>query len=328
MHAFYATAPGFENAHYSDAPTPQPKDGETLVKLEASSLNHLDLWVARGHPSYSVHYPQVLGSDGSGILEETGQRVALFSGTWCGQCDACSQGLTSSCDATQTLGAQRDGTHADYVALPRQNVVPTTLKPGKAACLSVAAVTAYHMLKRADLKPGQTVLVWGAASAVGSFGIQIAKAMGAEVITTASTDKVARAEKTFGVPVVDYKTQDVAAEVLTRTSERGADVVLELVGPATWPASMKSVRKGGAIVTAGAVSGPDVTVPLRWLYSNQVRFIGSKQGSIDEFRQVLKWTEESVIEPVIDSTYPLADAKKAYEKLEAGKAFGKIVLTR
>ncbi|MBI4360681.1 zinc-binding dehydrogenase [Candidatus Micrarchaeota archaeon] len=328
MKAFAAKAPGLENCGYMDLPEPKPQNGEVLVKLDASALNHLDLWIARGHPSYKTQYPRVLGSDGAGILEETGARVALFSSTFCGKCDACLRGLTSSCDVTTTLGAQRDGTHAEYVSVPKPNAVPTTLDPQKAGSLSVAAVTAYHMLKRAELKAGQSVLVWGAASSVGSYAIQIAKHLECKVITTASTEKKGHAEKRFGVPVIDYKTEDVSERVRELTQGRGVDVVVELVGPATWNASMPSVRKGGAIVTCGAVSGPDVVVPLRWLYSNQIRFIGSKQGTLEEFKQVIRWAEEGAIEPVIESTYPLSEAKKAFQQLSEGKGFGKIVLTR
>lgn len=328
MKAFAAQAQGLENCNFADLPEPTPQNGEVLVQLEASALNHLDLWIARGHPSYKINYPRVLGSDGAGRLNETGERVALFSSTFCGKCDACQRGLTSSCDVTTTLGAQRDGTHAEYIAVPKQNAVPTTLDAKKAGSTSVAAVTAHHMLSRADVKPGQTVLVWAAASSVGSFAVQIAKHFGCKVITTASTEKKGHAEKRFGVPVIDYKTEDVSGRVRELTQGRGVDVVVELVGPATWSASMQSVRKGGAIVTCGAVSGPEVVVPLRWLYSNQIRFIGSKQGTLDEFKQVLRWAEEGVIEPVIESTYPLSEAKKAYEQLTEGKGFGKIVLTR
>ncbi len=339
MHAFAAFSPGLENCRYAELPGPATLQGQTVVKLEASALNHLDLWIARGHPSYSVQYPHVLGSDGAGTLEtdlphrglKKGDRVVILPLLFCGQCDACLRGLVGSCDKTGTIGVQPWGTHAEFTAVPEQNVFPIRrLSFEHAASLPVGALTAMHMLRRAEAKTGQTVLVWGASSSVGSYGIQIAKHVGAQVITTASGDKVERAAKVFGpdVAVIDYKKEDVGKRVKELTGGKGADAVMEIVGPATWKASMESVRKGGCIVTCGAVSGGEVTVPLRWLYSNQVRFIGSKQGTPDEFRQVLEWAEADIIRPVIESRYALHDAKTAFEQLDRGEAFGKIVLTR
>lgn len=334
MKAFAATASGVEHCAYTELPDPKPKDGETLVKLEASALNHLDVWIARGHPSYGTRtYPHVLGSDGAGVLEETGETVALFSGVSCGTCDACKRGLTSSCgsetfNAGQTIGVQRWGTHAEFISVPAQNAVPTTLEPEKAGCLSIGAVTAYAMLQKAGVRKGDRVLVWGASSSVGSFGIQIAKHLGASVITTASTAKKEHAEKIFGVPVIDYKTEDVAKRMRELTGGNGADAILDIVGPATMATNLNAVRKGGAIVCVGAISGGEVTIDLRKLYANQIRVIGSRHGTPDQFKRVLRWAEEGIIEPVIESTYPLSQAKKAFDQLAQGKAFGKIVLTR
>lgn len=339
MHAFAAFSPGLENCRYAELPDPVALQGQTTVKLEASALNHLDLWIARGHPSYNVQYPHVLGSDGAGILQtdipqrglKKGDRVVILPSLYCGECDACLRGLVGSCDKSGTIGAQPWGTHAEFTCVPEKNVFAIrNLSFEQAASLPIGGLTAMHMLRRADVKAGQSVLVWGAASSVGSYGIQIAQQLGANVITTASGDKVERAAKTFGadVAVIDYKKEDVGKRVKELTGGKGVDAIMEIVGPATWKASMESVRKGGCIVTCGAVSGGDVTVPLRWLYSNQIRFIGSKQGTPDEFKQVLEWAEDGKIKPVIGSTYPLSDAKAALGQLARGEGFGKTVLRR
>ncbi len=333
MNAFAAFSPGLETCRFADVPNPQATAGCVLVKLEASALNHLDLWIAQGHPSYGMRtYPHVLGSDGAGTVVTPGplegKRVAVFSGIHCGHCPSCKAGLAGSCDSGQTIGVQRWGTHAEYVAVPEQNAVPTTLEADEAACLSVAAVTAWHMLKQAGVTKGQTVLIWGAASGVGSFAIQMARHFGAYVITTASGDKVGKAEKQFNVPIIDYKTEDVAGRVKELTGGNGADVVMEIVGPATWKSSMDSVRKGGTIVSCGAVSGPDVTLPLRELYSRQIRIIGARHGSLDEFNEVLRMAEEGKIRPVIESRFPLSETKGAFDQLARGEGFGKTVLTR
>lgn len=333
MNAFAAFSPGLENCRFADVPNPTPKDGQVLVNLEASALNHLDLWIARGHPSYGTReYPHVLGSDGAGIVMSDGplkgRRVALFSGLHCSSCPSCRRGLAGSCNAGKTVGVQTEGTHAEQIAIPEQNAVPTNLDAEKAACLSVAGVTAWHMLKNARVKKGDKVLVWGAASGVGSFATQMAKHLGAEVITTAAAEKVAWAEKQFKVPVIDYKTKDVASAVKAWSGNEGVDAVLEIVGPATWKASMNSVRKGGTIASCGAVSGSEVTLPLRELYSRQIRIVGARHGSVEEFKEVLALTETGKIKPVIGSKYPLFQAKDALDQLARSEAFGKIVLTR
>ncbi len=337
MKAFVAQKPGLENAILADVPAPVPRNGEVLVRLHASSLNHLDLWLARGHPSYPLRYPQILGSDGAGTVEaagpgtdaEVGQSVVVSPLFFCGRCDACRRGLVGSCDFSETLGAHRPGTHAEYVAVPKDHVFPIhALSFEQAACLPVAATTALHMLKAADVQTGQTVLVWAASGSVGSFAIQIAKKWGANVLTTAGTEKVDLAAKTYGIPVIDYQKTDVGAAVRQMTSGRGVDAVLEFVGPATWRQSARAIRKGGTIVTCGAVSGPAVELDLRWLHSNQIRIVGTKQGTPEEFRQVRDWAEKGELRPVIGSRYPLSAAQSAFDELEKSRQFGKIVLTR
>src|SRR3989338_7358780 len=177
MKALFATNPGLENVQFGELPTPTPGTGEVLVRLGASSLNHLDLWLARGHPSYPIRYPHVLGSDGAGTIESVGpnthaligQKVVLSPLYFCGRCDSCRRGLVSSCDFSETLGAQRPGTHAECVVVRQQNAIPIDrLGFEQAACLPIGALTAYHMLKMADVQKSQTVLIWGASSSVGS----------------------------------------------------------------------------------------------------------------------------------------------------------------
>jgi zinc-binding alcohol dehydrogenase/oxidoreductase len=306
---------GPEVLRYEDAPDPEPGPGEVLVRLHAASLNHLDLWIRRGLPS--VPKPRILGADGAGIREDTGERVVINPGIEHG-------------DRITVVGEHMDGTHAELVAVPEANVysLPETLSFEEAAAFPLVFETAYRLLvTKAQLQEGEWVLLWGIGSGVAGAGLAISKALGARaLVTSSSDDKLERARELGADAVVNHGTADVRAAVREATGA-GADVVLEHVGEATWETSLQSARTGGRIAVCGATSGPNPPASLHRIWWKQLTIYGSTMGTRSDFEAAYDLVKSGLAKPVVDSVYPLADARKAHERLEAGEQFGKIVLT-
>jgi NADPH:quinone reductase-like Zn-dependent oxidoreductase len=306
---------GPEVLRYEDAPDPEPGPGEVLVRLHAASLNHLDLWIRRGLPS--VPKPRILGADGAGIREDTGERVVINPGIEHG-------------DRITVVGEHMDGTHAELVAVPEANVysLPETLSFEEAAAFPLVFETAYRLLvTKAQLQEGEWVLLWGIGSGVAGAGLAISKALGARaLVTSSSDDKLERARELGADAVVNHGTADVRAAVREATGA-GADVVLEHVGEATWETSLQSARTGGRIAVCGATSGPNPPAALHRIWWKQLTIYGSTMGTRSDFEAAYDLVKSGLAKPVVDSVYSLADARKAHERLEAGEQFGKIVLT-
>lgn len=306
---------GPEVLRYEDAPDPEPGPGEVLVRLHAASLNHLDLWIRRGLPS--VPKPRILGADGAGIREDTGERVVINPGIEHG-------------DRITVVGEHMDGTHAELVAVPEANVysLPETLSFEEAAAFPLVFETAYRLLvTKAQLQEGEWVLLWGIGSGVAGAGLAISKALGARaLVTSSSDDKLERARELGADAVVNHGTADVRAAVREATGA-GADVVLEHVGEATWDTSLQSARTGGRIAVCGATSGPNPPAALHRIWWKQLTIYGSTMGTRSDFEAAYDLVKSGLAKPVVDSVYSLADARKAHERLEAGEQFGKIVLT-
>jgi zinc-binding alcohol dehydrogenase/oxidoreductase len=305
---------GPEVLRYEDAPDPEPGPGEVLVRLHAASLNHLDLWIRRGLPS--VPKPRILGADGAGIREDTGERVVINPGIEHG-------------DRITVVGEHMDGTHAELVAVPEANVysLPETLSFEEAAAFPLVFETAYRLLvTKAQLQEGEWVLLWGIGSGVAGAGLAISKALGARaLVTSSSDDKLERARELGADAVVNHGTADVRAAVREATGA-GADVVLEHVGEATWETSLQSARTGGRIAVCGATSGPNPPASLHRIWWKQLTIYGSTMGTRSDFEAAYDLVKSGLAKPVVDSVYPLADARKAHERLEAAEQFGKIVL--
>ena len=306
---------GPEVLRYEDAPDPEPGPDDVLIQLRAASLNRLDLWVRQGLPS--VPKPRILGADGAG-LDEAGRRVVINPGVEHG-------------DKITVIGEHTDGTHAELIAVPASNVyeLPGEISFEAAAAFPLVFETVYRMLvTRAGLEEREWVLVWGVGSGIGSASLMIAKALGAQVVGTSSSDaKLERARELGADAVVNHDSGDVVGAVKDATGGPGVDVVVEHVGEATWQTSLQAVRPQGRIAVCGATSGPNPKAALHRVWWKQLTILGSTMGTKADFEGAFELVKSGKAEPVIDSIYPLAEARAAHERMESGEQFGKIVLS-
>jgi NADPH:quinone reductase-like Zn-dependent oxidoreductase len=315
---------GPEVLRYEDVPDPVPGTGEVLVRLRAASLNHLDLWVRKGLPS--VPKPRILGADGAGVVEALGHGVDGFDP---GQRVVLNPGIAHG-ETITVIGEHTDGTHAELIAVPATNVyaLPDELSFEEAAAFPLVFETAYRMLvTRAHLEPGEWVLVWGIGGGVATAALAIAKALGAHVLVTSSSDaKLARAAELGADAVVNHGSGDVAEAVKEATGGPGVDLVVEHVGDATWKTSLQVLRTGGRVVVCGATSGPNPPAALHRIWWKQLTIYGSTMGTPEDFEGAYELVKSGRAKPVVDEVFPLAEAKAAHERLEAGEQLGKIVL--
>lgn len=321
-----------------EVPDPDLGAGEVLVRVRACALNHLDLWERRGLERVKVPLPHISGSDVAGVVVAsaapavaTGRRVMLQPGISCGRCAACLSGRDNECPQYDVLGYMNHaGGYAELVKVLVQNLVPIPdeIDFVHAAAFPLTFLTAWHMLiTRAGLRRGEDVLVLAAGSGVGQAAIQIAFLHGARVFATAGSDEKLERARTLGAfEVIDHHKQDVAAEISRLTNRRGVDIVIEHVGEATWPASFQALARGGRLVTCGATTGWNGSLDLRVLFSRQLSIHGSYMGTKGELLRAARFFFSGQLTPVVDMTYPLAEAAAAQRRLEASRHFGKIVL--
>ena len=331
---------GLDKLLFEEAPVPTPGPGEVRVAIRAAGLNHLDTWVRRGVPGHTFPLPLVPGCDGAGVVDAVGpgvaartagERVVLAPGHSCGVCRACAAGNDHLCRAYGIFGETRDGTCAPFVVVPERNALalPANVSFETAAAFPLVYLTAWHMLAvRAELRPGETVLVHAAGSGVSTAAIQIAKLLGAgRVIATTSTpEKAARAKALGADDVIDYAKEDFTARVRELTGRAGVDVVIDHVGAATFAGSLKVLAKGGRVVTCGATSGPKVEVHMNLVFFKSLSILGSTMGSLGEVHEVLGHVAAGRLAPVIDSVMPMDQIAEAHRRLEGRDVFGKIVL--
>ena len=330
---------GPEVLEYTDRPDPSTNAGEVLVEVKACALNHLDVWARKGLPGIQIPLPHILGNDIAGIVRSVGElvtwvkpgdEVMLHPGVSCGHCVECLSGRDNLCREYAILGYLRDGGYAELVAAPGVNVIPKpkNLSWEEGAALPLVTVTAWHMLvTRANVQPGEDVLVHAAGSGVGSIAIQIAKLRGARVIATASTDdKLAKAKELGADDVLNYSDAGWPKEVRRLTNKRGVDVVFEHTGAATWPGSIASLKTNGRLVTCGATSGYAAETDIRQVFYRHLTILGSFMGSKAELLEAMKFIETGKIRAVVDQVLPLQDARRAHELMEDRAQFGKIVL--
>jgi NADPH:quinone reductase-like Zn-dependent oxidoreductase len=317
----------------TEAADPKVRANEVLIEVKACALNHLDIFVRNGLPGIEIPLPHILGNDVAGVVREVGELVTWVSagdevmiqpGVSCGHCEACLSGQDNLCPEYDILGYRRDGGYAELIAVPGVNIFPKPvgLSWVDAAALPLVTLTAWHMLvTRANLKPGEDVLVHAAGSGVGSVAIQIAKLLGARVITTASSDeKLAKAHELGADETINYTRDDWPKEVKRLTERRGVDVVFEHTGSETWRGSISSLKNNGRLVTCGATSGFDARTDLRQVFYRHLTILGSFMGSKAEF------VREGKIRAVVDRVLPLSEARQAHELLENRGQFGKVVL--
>ncbi len=330
---------GVDKLRYEDVADPEISDIEALVRVRACALNHLDLWARKGTRSQRIPMPHISGSDISGEVSNLGKLVTGFSvgdkilvspGLSCGHCEYCTSGRDSLCEFYKIIGYETQGGYAEYVPVPAENLirVPDKLSMEEAASIPLVFLTAWHMLvTRARLSPGETALVWAAGSGVGSAAVQVAKLLGARVITTVgSEEKMDKAKKLGADFVINHHSQDVPSEVKALTNGGKVDVVFDHVGEATWEKSMRSMAPGGRLVNCGVTSGGQGHVDIRYLFVRQFSLLGSYMGGLGELLQVLKFFEDGRLRPVVDSVFPLKEATQAQDRMEKSMHFGKIVL--
>ncbi|HXT72176.1 MAG TPA: zinc-binding dehydrogenase [Vicinamibacterales bacterium] len=324
---------------YETAPDPVVRSGWAVVRVRACALNYLDLWQRRGLERVTIPMPHISGADVAGEVADvasdapewkTGQRVMVQPGLSCGRCPACLAGRDNYCPRYDVLGYQSAGGYAEFVAVPVQNLIalPDHIGDIEAAAFPLAFLTAWHMLQsRAHVTAGETVLVLAAGSGVGQAAVQIARLMQARVIATAGgADKIAKARELGADEVIDHYDENIVQRVRQLTTNRGVDVVVEHVGAATWEKSLKCLARGGRVVTCGATTGHETALDLRHLFARQLSVLGSYMGGKAELLRAAALFFRGRFAPVVDSTFPLADAARAQKTLESSGHFGKIVL--
>lgn len=325
---------------FTELPEPEISENEVLVRVKACALNHLDIWIRGGLPGLKLPFPHILGSDISGVVERVGRlvenarpgdEVMLSPGISCMHCEYCLAGRDNLCASYNLLGARMPGGYAEFVKVPSFNVLP---KPGsmsfeEAASLPLVFITAWHMLvDRVGLQAGETLLVHAAGSGVGIAAIQIGKLLGARVLTTASSDEKLDKAKALGADeVINYTDKDFLDEVRRLTNKRGVDAVFEHTGEATWEKSVRSLVRGGRLVTCGATSGHQGNIDIRYLFSKQISLLGSYMGSKHELVNMLKFFEDGSLKAVVDRVLPLEQAADAHRAIQERAQFGKVVLT-
>ena len=338
--AFFSRHGGPEVMELGEVPDPTPGPGEVQVRVKAVALNHIDLWLRRGLPAMKIALPHISGGDVCGVVSAAGvgvhgiavgDRVLVNPGITCGRCHACLDGRDNLCPEFRMLGEHVQGGMAELVVVPAVNVIPAPagVDDVALAALPITFTTAWHMLvDNARVAPRDTVLVLGAGSGVGVAAIQIAKLFGARVIAAASNGRKIAAARTLGADeTIDYTAEELVGAVKRLTNRRGADIVVEHTGAATFPKSIVSCARGGRIVTCGATAGYEATLNLRHVFWRHLSIMGSTLAPKSCLFDIADRVAAGQLRPVVDRVLPLAEIQEAHRALEAREAFGKIVLT-
>ena len=324
---------------FGDRPAPSPRAGEALVRVRACGINHLDLWVRAGLKGLEPEMPHILGNEVVGEITElgagvthlsVGQKTLVNPTLSCGHCAACATGDDNLCRSYDVLGRKRNGGYAEFVSVPAANCLPfpENLSWEQAAAVPLVFLTAWHMLvTRAHVRPGEDVLVIGAGSGVGSAAVQIARLHGARVIATAgSPAKLDRARALGADEGIDHSVEDVAARARALTGKKGVDVVVEHVGGSVFEAAVTALARNGRLVTCGDTIGNRATLDLDLLFGRHLTLLGSWMGRRSDLNDALVHVASGALKPVVDAVLPLAEARRAHERLEARDVFGKLVL--
>ncbi|RMG42920.1 MAG: alcohol dehydrogenase [Candidatus Dadabacteria bacterium] len=325
---------------YGDLPDPQPKTGEALVRVRAVALNHLDIWVRRGWSGLRLEMPHITGSDIAGEIVEVngvanwkaGTRVVVNPGVVTREDEWTRRGEDSISPGYRIIGEQMRGGLAELVAVPINNLfsLPAEIEYTRAAATLLTGTTCWRMLfKVGKLKPGETVLVVGSGGGVNSLSIQLARKIGADVIALAgNNNKLKKAQELGAGSVINYREcPSWHVEVMKLTKGRGADLVIDNVGAATFEKSLRAVARGGRIVTVGNTSGYNIQFDNRLIFTKQISLIGSTMGSRQDFIDSTTFIWRENIVPAIDRVAPLSDGINMIQRLQEGKQFGKIILT-
>ena len=312
---------------YEEIDRPKPKNGHAIIKVSCCAVNHLDVWVRKGLTGRKVLFPHVLGSDVCGTLMKgfgnfkRGEKVVVYP--------AIKSDIPRVSYSIIGGFGKYCGGYAEFIQVPQANIVrkPEWLSDEEACALNVSYLTAWNMLERSNCKKGNTILIWGSNSGIGSAAILLAKAKGIKVITVASNaNKVRRAKRLGANLVIDRSKSDVIAQILKYTKNRGVDAVIDHVGAKTWPVSIEALKVGGIMLACGTTSGSEATINIRTFYSKEAQIVGAYLGTKSQLLSLYKFMKLRKIRPVIDRVFDLKDAILAHEKIESGNQFGKIIL--
>jgi NADPH:quinone reductase-like Zn-dependent oxidoreductase len=307
-----------------EIPDPEPGPGEVLVAFRAAALNHIDLWIRKGLPS--VQKPRILGADGAGVVAALGAGVEGFS---IGERVVLNPGIPRN-SRIEVIGEHTDGTNCELKSLPAAQLYPLdeALSFQEGAAFPLVFETAYRMLvRKATIRDGETVLIWGIGGGVALASFEICRALGVRtIVTSSSAEKLERARTLGADVVVDHAADDVVQAVKDATGGRGADVVVETVGEATWERSLAAAANEGRIVVCGATSGHSPPARLYRLWWKQLTIYGSTMGLPEDFEGAYDLVRSGRARIHVDSVFPLDDVAAAHERLESGQQFGKIVL--
>ena len=324
---------------YAKIDDPILMDGQVLVKIKAAGINHLDIWVRKGLPNTKLPLPLILGSDASGEIIDTkgavkgyaiGDEIVVQPGTFSSNCKKVKQGYENFSNSYGILGETQNGVQSEYVALDIKNIhpKPSHLSFQEAASMQLVFMTSYQMLvKRANIKKNDKVLIYGATSGVGSAAIQIAKYFGATVYTTVRDDsKIKHAKKMGADFIYKHDNKDWVLEIKEELKDNKIDIIFEHIGANTWNDSLRLLAKGGRIVTCGATTGSNVEINLAHLFMKQQSILGSTMSDIESFNEVMKLIENKIFFPFIDKVYSFSNIKDAHQRIEKRAQFGKVVL--
>ena len=357
---------GPEVLQYADFPTPEPKPGEALIRLHAAALNRMDVMVRNGWPGLKLEMPHINGADGAGEVVainpplpassptspslsvrsarvgegrearrrrpgvRAGDHVVINANFGCGKCEFCLTGQDNMCRDWHLLGETIRGTYAEYVSVPLRQLykLPDGFDYHQAAAAALVYQTAWHSLvERGNLQEGETVLIVGAGGGVNTASVQIAKLIGVQVVVVGSDAKKLEMAQSIGADILidRSKEADWSRAVFLATNKRGVDVVVDNVGT-TFMLSLRTLRKGGRLLTVGNSGGPKFEIDNRYIFAKHLSIIGSTMSTLAEFKEVMDLVVQEKLKPIMDKTYPLQDAADAQERLWRNENFGKITL--
>ncbi len=329
-----------DQVQIGELPDPTVGADEVMIEVKAAALNRLDLWVLAGWPGLKLKMPHVMGSDGAGVVTavgsqvsgfQVGDRVAVNPTHSCGHCRFCTAGRDNLCDHFSIFGEHEDGFYAQYTAVPARNLLkmPDHATFAASAAASLVYVTAWHsLIKRGGLQAGESVLIVGAGGGVNSAAIQIARLAGAGPIYVvgSSADKLARAKSLGADVTINRLEEDWGKAIFKATQRQGVDMVVDNVGAATFHGSLRSLRKGGRLLTVGNTSGPKFEFDNRLMFGKHLNIIGSTMGTMADYEEVMNLVWNGRLQPLIDTVYPLDEGLAALQRLERGEVMGKLVL--
>jgi NADPH:quinone reductase-like Zn-dependent oxidoreductase len=328
---------GADGVSWRDFPDPAPAAGESVLKVAAAALNRVDLYMRDNGAGITHTLPQVMGVEAAGEIVEAeagsgltpGMKAILFSEAFCGECRYCLAGDQPLCENVKIMGEHRHGGFAEYIAMPSRCFMPLPDDADLvgAGALMTGHLTAWRMLfGKKTLQPGESVLIVGIGGGVAVACLQLAKLVGARAFVTSSSDaKIERAIAMGASGGVNYR-KDRVSNAILQMSNGGVDMVIDSVGEASWGESLRSLRRGGRLVTCGATTGSNPPADLQRVFIRQLEIYGSTGGSLGEFRQLLDVFNRGLVKPVIDTTFEMADIRAAFDHLASGAQFGKVSL--